>query len=167
MKSKSNSKMIAIVCILAVTILVVIDQLTKIWAVNSLKDLGPREIIPNFLSFTYVENSGAAFGIFANNTLLLAIISTIILAFLVYFIFSSKITSNLTLVSLILVVAGGIGNVIDRFKHGYVVDFIDVQIPFLRDFPVFNFADCCVTVGAILLVIAIIMLEPIEHVKEE
>ena len=139
--------------------LVGIDQLTKYAAVSTVKVDGPKDFLFGFFQFRYVENTGAAFSSFSNNTTLLTVVTLVILSACLILLLSRKIKPLFANVCLLLVVAGGIGNVIDRIVHGYVVDFIE---PLFIDFAVFNFADCCITVGAFML----IAFEIYEIVKE-
>lgn len=139
--------------------LVGIDQLTKYAAVSTVKVDGPKDFLFGLLQFRYVENTGAAFSSFSNNTTLLTVVTLVILSACLILLLSRKIKPLFANVCLLLVVAGGIGNVIDRIVHGYVVDFIE---PLFIDFAVFNFADCCITVGAFML----IAFEIYEIVKE-
>lgn len=142
-----------------IAVLVGIDQLTKYAAVSTVKIDGPKEFLFGLFQFRYVENTGAAFSSFSNNTTMLTVVTLVILSACLILLLSKKIKPLFANVCLLLVVAGGIGNVIDRILYGYVVDFIE---PLFIDFAVFNFADCCITVGAFML----IAFEIYEIVKE-
>lgn len=148
-------------------ILIIIDQITKVWALDVLKPEGTIEFIPGFLQFTYVENRGAAFGMFQQATIPLALVSTIVIAVLIFALLKGYVKSSYLIWTLALIIAGGAGNVIDRFYRGFVVDFLDVQISFLRNFPVFNFADCCVTVGGFMLLIYLLVTELTKNNSKE
>ncbi len=137
------------VSVAVIVILIVIDQLTKYAAVVTVKGKDPIEFLFGLFQFTYVENTGAAFSSFSNSTTLLTVATVIILIGCLILLLTKKIKSKFMNVCLALVIAGGIGNVIDRIANGYVVDFIN---PLFVDFAVFNFADCCITVGAILMI---------------
>lgn len=141
--------MFQIVSLIVIAVLAAIDRLTKYLIVTTVKVNGPLELIPGVLRFRYVENTGAAFSSFSDNTLLLTVVTLIIIAVCLFFLMSRKINSKFAEVCLIIIVAGGIGNIIDRIAFGYVVDFIE---PLFVDFAVFNFADCCITVGAFMLI---------------
>ncbi len=135
---------------------VVADQLSKMWAAGHLMSSSPV-VVPGVLSFTYVENTGMAFGMGSGMTLFLAIASlalALILAFLLVR-YRGKM-HVLSKVALSLMIAGALGNVIDRFFLGYVVDFI--RFDFV-EFAVFNVADICVTMGTIFLFMSLIFLE--------
>nr|MCR4661173.1 signal peptidase II [Clostridia bacterium] len=115
---------------------------------------GKIDIIKGVLSLTAVENTGASFGIFANHTTALTVVSIICSVFLFLFIFYSyKYKNKVLRTALVLILAGAIGNIIDRLALGYVRDFIYFE---LINFAVFNFADSCLTIGAILLIIYVI-----------
>ena len=110
-------------------------------------------LIDKVLSFTYVENYGAAWGIFNKYDILLKILIPIFILVIIVFLIKSKPTKFETLAGS-LVIGGAIGNYIDRLIRGYVVDFIDFKF-----WPVFNFADICIVVGCIMLVISFIRRE--------
>ena len=129
-----------------------VDQGIKYFAADLLQGGNSVEAIPNFLSFTYVENRGAAFGIFANRQWFFIMIALVILAVAVYIYVllpQDRYYHPLRLCAL-LVGAGAIGNMIDRIVHHYVIDFLYFS---LIDFPVFNVADCYVVIGAVLLIL--------------
>lgn len=132
-----------------IAVLTVVDRLTKYAAVNTVKPNGPFKFLFGAFQLRYVENTGAAFSSFSNNTFLLTVFTVIILAVCLAVLLMRKIKPLFPNICLVLVVAGGIGNVIDRILYGYVVDFIE---PLFMDFAVFNFADCCITVGAFMLI---------------
>ncbi len=132
-----------------IIILALIDRLTKHIVVSTVKTDGPKEFFFGLFQFRYVENTGAAFSSFSDNTEILTVVTLIIIVFCMVLLLSRKIKSLFVNICLLLVTAGGIGNVIDRIIYGYVVDFIE---PLFIDFAVFNFADCCITVGAFMLI---------------
>lgn len=141
--------------ILSVVLLVLLDQLAKYFTLANLKGKSPFVIIEDVLELRYVENRGAAFGIF-QGAIPYFIITTLILLIIIIvaYIRLPKTKKMLPLrVLCVLIAAGGIGNLIDRVFRGFVVDMIYFK---LIDFPVFNVADCYVTVSEILLLILII-----------
>lgn len=141
--------------ILIVIAVIALDLITKHFIYGSCKATGDKTIIKNVLIFTAVENTGASFGILKNQTMALSILSTICAVFLLFFIFYSyKTRTPLLRASIILVTGGAIGNIIDRFVFWYVRDFI-FAIPAIN-FPVFNLADSCLTIGTILLLIYVL-----------
>ena len=130
---------------------VVLDQWTK----GLFADAAPGTLFGSALGglvdFRLVHNTGAAWGIFADNTAALGVFSlAVVAALLVYFAWDVKSVSALQVVGIALIVGGGIGNAIDRFSQGYVTDFIAVTF---IDFPVFNVADIGVTCGVALLLV--------------
>jgi len=127
-------------------IVVLIDQILKFFVVKFLYQ-GQIDIIPNVFSLTYVENYGAAWGLFAEfNAWIQGILPVVIIGLLMYFSYTSKRKSDIVYSTFIL--GGAIGNYIDRMIRGYVVDFLDFKVC-----PVFNFADVMIVVGCILMCI--------------
>lgn len=143
---------------LITSILILIDQLSKYFAQTYLVKGESIVIIPKVISFTYVENTGAAYGMFSDSTKWLSFLSLIISVIIVYVMINHKKYFEFKYVNYILAVtlAGAIGNGIDRFLRHYVVDFI--RFDFV-DFPVFNIADICVVVSSICLIICVILFE--------
>lgn len=132
--------------IVIAVVIILIDQLTKVLMIN--KQL---TIIPNLLEFTYTENTGVAFGIANSKIFLIILVSILILGIIVKFIKETQTDKNI-LLSLYFIIAGGISNLIDRIFRGYVIDFIDINI---LNFPNFNIADICITLGAFVLIFII------------
>lgn len=138
-----------------------IDQITKLLVLSNLRGNSPVILIDNLLSFVYVENRGAAFGILQNKQWLFVLVTVLSVCILLYvLIFYYKNLSLWLLVSLSLILGGTIGNFIDRIRLGFVVDFISVKILNRYNFAVFNLADSFIVIGAIMLVFYIIFLEP-------
>ena len=129
--------------------IVVLDQIFKYLAINNLKSVENVAVIDNLLYFTYLENRGAAFGIFSNQRWFFIIATVLAIILLMYLVFVKKIQSKIFNISVALIIGGGVGNLIDRVFLGYVVDYI--QISFFP--PVCNFADYCITAGTIMLII--------------
>ena len=134
---------------LALVLAVAADQIIKYAVTPHHERVLVRELIPGFLRLRYVENSGAIFGSFANYTIVLTVFSVALIAVTLWFIFSKKVGSRYVYICLVLMASGGIGNIIDRIRLGYVIDYIE---PLFVDFAVFNFADCLITVGAFMLI---------------
>lgn len=135
-----------------VILLIVIDQLAKLYAVTKLKEQESFSIIPKVLRLYYHENTGAVWGIMSDRTTLLALLSIAILCVMIFFYFkipSEKHYNYLRLI-IVFITAGAIGNLIDRIARKYVVDFIYFE---LIDFPIFNVADMYVSVSAFFLVL--------------
>ena len=135
-----------------ITILTVIDQLTKHLAVKYLKGTSGIILIPNVLEFQYVENRGMAFGLLQGRQILFLILCVAFCAGILYLYARIPKNSYYAPLSIIggILFSGALGNFIDRAFYGYVTDFIYFS---LIDFPVFNIADIGITVGAILLVV--------------
>lgn len=147
--------------------LVLIDQLSKFFVVSFLKGQNPLIIVDGFLSFFYIENRGAAFGILQDSQFLFTIITIIVLLGLViYLIKNYKKSSNLLKTSFALIIGGAIGNFIDRLRLKFVVDFISFKI-FGHDFAVFNLADSFIVIGTILLMIMVVIYENPKRKKNE
>ncbi len=130
-----------------------LDQLTKWLAVTSLKNNPSYPIWKGVLHFTYVENTGAAFGMMKGYRWLFMIVSTVAIVGMLLYIFIKRPQNRLLGAAIALIVSGGIGNMIDRIMLGYVVDFIDFTI---INFAVFNFADSLVCIGAALMIACIL-----------
>lgn len=141
-----------VIALILAAIAVVADQFIKTLAINNLKPVGSVTVIPNFLRLEYLQNSGAAFGILQNKIWLFVAITVIISIAIIFALFTYQEHSFFSYAASILVLAGGYGNLIDRVFYGYVVDYIHV----LFFPPIFNFADCCVTVGCIFFIIHIL-----------
>ena len=155
--------MAAILSVLLCLLLIGGDQFIKYLVVEYLKPIEYINVIDGFLRFRYVENTGAVFGSFATHTVLLTILSIILLVFTIYFLVTNKSKSKLVNFCLLLMISGGIGNIIDRIRLKYVVDYIE---PLFVEFAVFNFADCLITVGAFALIIYLIV-DLIKDIKKE
>lgn len=130
------------------------DQLFKFLVIEYLKPIGFVNVIDGVLRFRYVENTGAIFGSFAAHTAVLTVFSIILLIATIIFLVKNKEKSKIVNVCLVLMISGGLGNIIDRIRFKYVVDFIE---PLFVDFAVFNFADCLITVGAFALIFYLIV----------
>lgn len=131
-----------------IILLVVIDQVIKAYAENTLSGTGPVSLISGFISLTYVRNTGAVFGIFQGGTLYLSIFTSIALVAGIAYVIKAKL-SLATQVSAVLIISGGLGNLIDRVFRGFVIDYIELDF---ISFAVFNFADCLITSGSFLLI---------------
>ena len=152
-----------IICFIIIVFIVLSDRLIKIWAIENLiensisisKDfikIGKLKI----LDLTYVENDGAVFGSFSGMKWLLLGVSSILIVACMIILLKNIKNSKLFLISLSFIIGGGIGNLIDRFSKGYVVDYLEVK---LFKFAVFNLADSFVVVGSILLFIFMIFFD--------
>ena len=154
MKSEKNNRTTAtaVAVLAAAVLLLVIDQVTKFFVLRDLKPVGSVTLIPGLLEFAYVENTGASFGLFKNAMGFVLAITVVAIIAILILLFRYKKHSVFSYITSALLVAGGIGNLIDRIVHGFVVDFIHVMF---FDY-IFNFADCCITIGAGLFVIHVL-----------
>lgn len=148
--------------ILAISILLIgADQITKYFVDLKLKPIGTVEVIKGFFSLDYLENKGAALGILQDHRWVFIVLTTIVCIAMIVFLFHYKKHNFWTYSTICLIFAGGVGNLIDRIFRGYVIDFIYIHFFSYR----FNIADICVTVGSIVFIITMIMLEKNERKK--
>lgn len=150
-----------IVFISVIILGIVLDQLTKLVAVLHLAPIGTFPIIEGVFHFTYHENTGMAFSLLneEGQRWIFILISAVTIVALSVYLFLGRAQNRIYSSAICLIISGGIGNMIDRLALGYVVDFVDVR---LINFAVFNLADSLVTVGAGILIAALI----IDIVKE-
>ena len=146
--------LLLILSTLGILAIVGADQLTKLWAVNTLKPVGSMDFIPGFMRFSYVENKGAAFGMLSNQRWIFIVITVVMVLAAMFLLYSGKLRKPLRYLPAICIIGGGIGNLIDRIGKGYVVDMFDFQ--FMK-FAVFNVADAFVCIGAALIVLCLIV----------
>lgn len=140
-------------------IILIIDQIIKIIIRSNLNEYQEIKIIKNFFSITFLKNTGAAFSILKNSTLLLIIISVLfILLISKYIKKEEKNLTKLDVYSYGIILGGIFGNLLDRIIHKGVIDYLSFRF-FSYYFPVFNFADICITVGIALLIISTIINE--------
>ena len=115
------------------------------------------KVIPYLFNFVYVENKGAAWGMLADKRFIFIIISAVAIVLILAVLLYMARAKKMLVVSLVLILAGGVGNMIDRTGNGFVVDFI--QFAFWQSFPVFNVADSYVTIGGFMLLIYYIFID--------
>ncbi|MBA3005671.1 MAG: signal peptidase II [Proteobacteria bacterium] len=144
-----------------VAAVVVGDQLTKLWILNSFSLYESLEIIPGFFSLTYLTNKGAAFGFLAGQTgawrhYLFLVLGAVALMVIVIAWFRMRHAHWLYSISLPLIGGGALGNLIDRIRHGSVVDFLDVFIG-THHWPAFNVADSAISIGVAVFLLANIL----------
>ena len=132
--------------------LISIDQMSKYYAYTILKPIGSLTVIEGIFNFTYVENQGAAFGLFQGARWFFVIITVVIMCGIIYYYrkLPKEKAYNKARFALILIISGALGNFIDRFRNGYVVDFFHASF---IDFPVFNIADSYVVTGVFFVFI--------------
>lgn len=140
----------SIISLISIAVLTAVDQIIKIFVERDLQPVGEKAFIEGFVGWQYVRNTGAAFGSFSDNTLLLTIFTAVFLLVGIIALLSGKIKNKFYKVCAVMVIAGGLGNLIDRIFRGFVIDYIEVQF---MDFAVFNFADILVTCGAFMIIV--------------
>ena len=157
MNQKTKKITVLVQFLISVTLLTGLDQWTKYLAVRHLKDQVDIPLIPNVLYLHYLENRGAAFGLFQNQFIFFGIITVVILCAVLYVLWRMPVKRKYLLLRIICFVisAGAIGNFIDRVRLNYVVDFIYFS-PI--NFPVFNVADIYVVVSMALFLISFLFL---------
>lgn len=139
-----------IIYILAAILIIALDQITKLLTTTFFTLGEVKNIIPRLLSFTYIRNRGAAFGILQGERVFLMILTLVIFLFAIYYIVKMRPQSAAEKWALSFIAGGAVGNFIDRALLGYVRDFILLEF---IDFPVFNIADCFVCIGAALYIL--------------
>lgn len=137
-------------CAVMIILIDAFDQLTKHFAAVRLADGTTVTFIPKVVQFRYAENTGMAFSLFSGARWIFIVLTLIVCIAGLWYLFSGKCESLWAYWSIGVVIAGGIGNVIDRIRFGYVVDFIE---PIFMQFAVFNIADSAVTLGAGALIL--------------
>jgi signal peptidase II len=137
--------------------LVILDQITKALVINFF-DLYDSVVLLPIVNLTFVVNYGFAFGLLNNPSLNQILVSLVILAIIIYFLYLLiKTQDKIFQLTLTLILAGALGNFIDRIFRGFVIDFIDIYIGKYH-WPAFNIADSCITVGFVVLMINILFL---------
>ena len=148
-----------------IAVCIAADQVVKFLVRANIPLFGAVDFLPGIMDLTYVQNTGAAFSIFEEQTWLLAILSAVIAAGLIFLLVSVVITHPFGRITLSLVIGGAIGNLIDRVAFGFVTDMFRTLF---MHFAVFNVADICVVVGGILFTIYFLFFyEKLEHKKKE
>lgn len=157
--------LISILAVVTGVLALVIDQITKLWVMSNFSLGESRGFISGLLNLVYIHNQGAAWGTLSGKRWLLIGITLVVMIVCIGLIIKNFSKSKLFVWSLCLVVSGGLGNLIDRiFRDGNVIDFL--QFDFYKSFPIFNFADCCIVVGAGLLILNF-LLESIAEIREK
>ena len=156
--------MLQAITIISMLLLVLLDQVIKILVLNHLSPIGSFPLIDGIIQLQYAENTGAAFGSFSAHTNWLSIFTFVVIVVGTVLLLTKKIKFGVEYVCTTAILAGGLGNLIDRVYRGFVVDYIE---PLFIDFAIFNFADILVTCGAIVLVVWIIIYIIRESVREK
>jgi signal peptidase II len=136
---------------LVALVVFVLDRWTKTIVLHSFMPGESRIVVPHLLWWTYVQNTHGAFGMFGNSPLLLIVLALLVLALFTYAFRDAVKRSMLVRIAFGMIVGGAIGNIVDRFQHRWVVDFIDFRTIWPN---VFNVADACITIGVGLLVLS-------------
>jgi signal peptidase II len=138
-----------------IAVLVAVDQSVKLIVVTKFQN-ADFPLIGKYIRLTYVENTGMAFSMLQGRMLLLIIATAIMVTICLFLLVTQRLEGKVGNIALALICAGGIGNLIDRVSRGYVIDYI---YPRFINFAIFNIADCCVVVGAILLCMYLLLFE--------
>lgn len=150
--------------ILITILLIVIDQAVKFLVRANIPLGGHISFLPHVLELTYVQNTGAAFSILSEHTWVLTLFSVVIVLIMVWALWRRVVTHPLGLIPCVMVIAGGLGNLIDRVFFGYVTDMFSTLF---MNFAVFNVADICITVGGIWLAVYVLFFFDKLEVKKE
>lgn len=142
--------MLQVITLISVAVFVAIDQIIKLLVIKHLEPIGSLPLVDGVVQLNYAENTGAAFGSFSAHTDLLSIFTFVVIIIGFLYLFIKKRKVDVEYVCIALIIAGGIGNLIDRVFRGFVVDYIE---PLFIEFAIFNFADILVTCSSIVLVI--------------
>lgn len=146
--------------LIVAALLVVCDQLVKYWVVSNLSLGEAMNVIPNVFSLTYYQNSGAAWSILQGQMWFFAIVTFVAVPLCIWLLWKNRRGSKFYSLALGLVIAGALGNFIDRMRLGYVVDMFQTDF---MNFPIFNVADMCLTIGVAMVFIYALFEERFER----
>lgn len=141
-----------------------LDQATKWLVAREIPLYGSRTVIPGFFNLTHIRNKGAIFGFFSHSgnrlvSLALVAAALVALGLVLYYFIKTPASERGMKLALSLILAGALGNQVDRVVRGYVTDFLDLYVR-NRHWPFFNIADSCISIGAVLLFIMILTRKP-------
>ncbi|MBW7573655.1 signal peptidase II [Caproiciproducens faecalis] len=153
----------AIIALLLAAAAVAADQILKLLVTSNLQPNSGFNVIDGFFKIFYIQNRGAAFGMLQNQRWFFILVTLSISAVIIYALFKYRQHNFFSYAASVLIIGGGIGNLIDRVLYGYVVDYI--YVTFFP--PIFNFADCCVTVGTVFLIIHILFFSDLNSNAEK
>lgn len=139
---------------LSAAVIIALDQFTKYLTVQSIDLYEVVEFIPGILSWMYIQNTGAAWSILEGQMWFFYIVTAFVVAALIYYLQKYGKTSRLFSIAMSFILAGSLGNFIDRIRLGYVVDMIRLEF---IDFPIFNVADMALTIGVILTILYVLV----------
>ncbi len=149
-KTTTRPQVDGLLAIITTTLVVIIDRITKIFFSDLLSYGESLPIIKRVLHMTLVHNTGIAFGLFKDHGAIFIVIPIIAIILLIFNIYyyqkNNEALSHAYIIAFSLILGGAIGNLFDRIKYGYVIDFIDFRI-----WPVFNIADSAITIGAVVI----------------
>lgn len=162
-----SKKLFFVLDAVIIAALLVLDQFTKLLAIEHLKEQPAISLIDDVLELDYLENHGVAFGMFQNQRFMILLVGMVFLAGIFFIMLKSPVNKKFLAVHIILscIVAGGIGNMIDRVAYGYVVDMISFV---LIDFPIFNVADCyvvCATIALFIVFLFVLKEEDLDFIS--
>ena len=140
--------------------IIVVDQFLKIYLSSKVLFQKPFVIVPNFFSIDLVHNTGGAFSILSGNRWLFIVIGILVVVIISFFIKKIEYLNYKYTMIFALLIGGILGNLIDRIFRGYVIDYLSFKI-FGYNYPVFNFADICIVLGVLLLLVAVIKKEDV------
>ncbi len=143
-----------------IAVVILLDQVIKHWAIVELLPVGTMDFLKigdfKIMDLTYVENTGAAFSSFSGARIFLIVLPIVMIIFLGIYLYKDKHKHPFFVCSVAAIIGGGIGNLIDRIRFGYVVDYLDLK---LFNFAIFNFADIFVVCGVICVAFYLIFIE--------
>lgn len=137
--------------LLVASFVFLLDRFTKIAAVSNLSYGQSIKILPNLFNFTLILNNGTAFGLLRGQNAALALLSVLAITLIIFYILKNKSLDPVVSLALGLILGGALGNLFDRVRFGYVIDFLDFRI-----WPVFNIADSAITIGMAILILKIL-----------
>jgi len=138
-----------------------LDQISKWLVVTRLKEIGTFPVIEGIFHLQYLENRGAAFGLLQDQMAFFVIVTVVVTGGILFFLFTEPNSSTFLQMALSLIAGGALGNLVDRIRFGYVIDFFDFQI-----WPVFNVADTAIVLGQIMLIVYLLKMNR-DHSKGE
>ncbi len=162
-KAISRKPLYGILALMISAVLLAVDRITKYFVLQNLRPVGTVTVIDGLLELSYLENTGAAFGLFKNMMWAVVVVTLAAFAVIAVLLFRYRSHTFFSYAASVLLIAGGAGNLLDRLFYGFVVDFIHVLF---FDY-IFNFADCCITVGAALIVIHVLLISHREKKAED
>ena len=148
--NRLSATKIKVLSVFSMIALMFVDQIIKFFVDLFLRPVGSVPVINNVLQLSYYENDGAMMGLMSGKTVTMTVLAVVCLAVIAFVIFSGRIKFGVDYCCIVLMMSGGLGNIIDRIFRGYVIDYIEVLFV---DFYIFNFADCLVTCAAFVMIV--------------